>query len=85
MIKQDINQKENLTEDLTDEELDAADVTGSTSSNKVSMSNTGCRPAPCGCQTFYYKLIVSGIYFQNFPENQATSESLSPERTLSTE
>ena len=49
MTKQDINQKENLIEELTDEELDAADVTGSTSSNKVSMSNTGCRPAPCGC------------------------------------
>ena len=49
MTKQDVKQKEDLIEELTDEELDAADVTGSTSSNKVSMSNTGCKPAPCGC------------------------------------
>jgi hypothetical protein len=49
MTKQDINQKENLIEELTDEELDAADVTGSTGPNKASYSNTGCKPAPCGC------------------------------------
>ena len=49
MIKEDINQEENLIEELTDEELDAADVTGFESSDKASMSNTGCKPAPCGC------------------------------------
>ena len=49
MSKQDKKQKENLIEELTDEELDAADVTGSTGPNKASMSNTGCKPAPCGC------------------------------------
>ena len=49
MTKNDIKQKENLIEELTDEELDAADVTGSTGPNKASMSNTGCKPAPCGC------------------------------------
>lgn len=49
MTKQDVKQKEDLIEELTDEELDAADVTGSTGHNKASMSNTGCKPAPCGC------------------------------------
>ena len=49
MTKQDVKQKEDLIEELTDEELDAADVTGSTGPNKASFSNTGCKPAPCGC------------------------------------
>ena len=43
------NKEEKLIEELTDEELDDADVTGLEGSNKASMSNTGCKPAPCGC------------------------------------
>ena len=49
MTKNNVEQNEHLIEELTDEELDAADVTGSTGPNKASFSNTGCRPVFCGC------------------------------------
>ena len=43
------NNEEKLIEELTDEELEAADVTGSDGLSKATYSNTGCKPAPCGC------------------------------------
>ena len=48
MTKNNVEQNEHLIEELTDEELDAADVTGSTGPNKASFSITSCKPV-CDC------------------------------------
>jgi hypothetical protein len=50
MKKNDSNEiKEQKEELITDEQLEAASGMDSLGLEKASMSNTGCRPAPCGC------------------------------------